>query len=393
MRGGLPCQEKEPLTLTLSPEYRGEGIRAAGGHTPSVQALIALLAAVIGTLGAVPAASAAELVYPNGLAVDANGTLFIADVGAHRVLKLGSDGKLVVVAGTGSAGFAGDGGPATEGKLNAPTDLTFDAAGSLLIADAFNHRIRRIDAAGVITTVAGDGKTATLNNPQSIAVAPDGTLYVADTYNHVVKRLAPDGALSVFAGTEAGLAGDGGAATKAQLNLPQAVAVAPDGSVYVSDSANSRVRRVRPGGTIETVAGSGPGSGEGGAGFGGDGGPAAKARLFSPADLKFNRVGQLYVSDSGNNRVRLIAHGAIVTVAGSGQPGFAGDGGPALAASLNTPQKLALAPDGSVYVADRANRRVRKIDPAGTITTVVAGVPPVGVLVDPSVLPTPPAKP
>ena len=337
--------------------------------------------------------SPTELVYPNGLAVEANGTLFIADVGAHRVLKLGSDGKLTVVAGTGSAGFAGDGGPAAEAKLNAPTDLAYDAAGNLLVADAFNHRVRRIDAAGVITTVAGDGKTATLNNPQSIAVAPDGALFIADTYNHVVKHVSPDGTLSVFAGTEAGLAGDGGPATKAQLNLPQAVAVAPDGSVYVSDSANSRVRRVRPDGTIATVAGSGPGSGDGGAGFGGDGGPASKAKLFSPADLKFNRLGQLYVSDSGNNRVRLITHGAIITVAGSGQPGFAGDGGPALAASLNTPQKLALAADGSVYVADRANRRVRKIDPAGTITTVAGDVPPVGVVVDPAVLPGPPAKP
>ena len=351
--------------------------------------LPAVIAVLISTFSAV---SASDLVYPNGLAVDATGTLFIADVGAHRVLKLDPGGKLTVVAGTGSAGFAGDGGPATGAKLNAPTDLAFDRDGNLLVADAFNHRVRRIDAAGVISTIAGDGKTSTLNNPQSISVAPDGTLYIADTYNHVVKKLSRDGALSVFAGTEAGLAGDGGPATKAQLNLPQAVAVAPDGSVYVSDSANSRVRRVRPDGTIETVAGSGPGSGEGGAGFGGDGGPAAKARLFSPADLEFNRVGQLYVSDSGNNRVRVITHGAIVTVAGSGQPGFGGDGGPALAASLNTPQKLGLAPDGSVYVADRANRRVRKIDPAGTITTVAGGVPPVGVMVDPSVLPAPPAK-
>ena len=391
MRGRLFLfEEEEPLTLALSPEYRGEGIGARPRHAPAVGALVALLAVL---MSVARAASAAELVYPNGLAVDASGTLFIADVGAHRIFKLGPDGKLLVVAGTGSAGFAGDGGPAAEARLNAPTDLAFDADGNLLVADAFNHRVRRVDAAGVITTIAGDGKTSTLYNPQSIAVAPDGTLYVADAYNHVVRKRTRDGALSVFAGTEAGLAGDGGPATKAQLNLPQAVAVAPDGSVYISDSANSRVRRVRPDGTIETVAGSGPGSGEGGAGFGGDGGPAVRAKLFSPADLKFNRVGQLYLSDSGNNRVRLITHGAIVTVAGSGQAGFGGDGGPALAASLNTPQKLALAPDGSVYVADRANRRVRKIDPAGTITTVAAGVPPVGVLVDPSVLPTPPAKP
>lgn len=355
------------------------------------------------TLGFASLAQAVEqapeivLVYPNGLALDRDGILFISDVGTHRVLKLEKNGKLSAIAGTGEAGFSGDGGPAAAARLAAPTDLAFDADGNLLIADAFNHRIRRIDRSGVITTLAGDGKTnysgksgpalsVSLNNPQGIALAADGTLYVADTYNHVVRRLDREGNLSLFAGTEAGLAGDGEPATKAQLNLPQAVAVGPDGSVYVSDSANSRIRRVRPDGVIVTVAGSGPGSGEGGAGFGGDGGAAEKAKLFSPTDLKFNDLGQLYVSDSGNSRVRLIAHGAIMTVAGSGTAGFGSDGGKALAAALNTPQKIAVSPDGTIYVADRVNRRVRRIDPSGIITTVAGGTSSAGILVDPSVL-------
>ena len=354
---------------------------------------VALALMMLMTCGAQSAsASATELVYPNGLALDRDGNLFISDIGTHQILKLDKAGNLSVFAGTGSAGFGGDGGPATQARLNAPTDLAFDGNGNLLVADTFNHRIRQIGRDGVISTLVGDGKTSTLNNPQGIALDGEGNVYIADGYNHVVRRRDRQGNLTVFAGTEAGLAGDKGPANKAQLNLPQAVAVGPDGSVYVSDSANSRIRRVSPDRVIETVAGSGPGSGEGGAGFGGDGGPAEKAKVFSAGDLKFNPLGHLYISDSGNNRVRLIAHGVVVTVAGAGPPGFEGDGGKAHAAKLNTPQKLALGPDGSVYVADRANRRVRKVDPQGVISTVAGGTAPVGVLVDPAVLPDTPAE-
>ena len=338
--------------------------------------------------GQSPQALPASLVAPNGLALDRAGTLFISDISTHRVLKLGRDGQLTVVAGTGEAGFAGDGGPATAARLSAPMDLAFDADGNLLVADAYNHRVRRIDARGVISTIVGDGKnkyvadtdagprpalSVSLNNPQGLAVDGDGNLFIADTYHHVVRRVDRGGTVTTFAGTEAGLAGDGGPAAKAQLNLPQAVAVARDGSVYTSHAANSRIRRVRPDGVVQTVAGSGPGSGEGGAGFAGDGGPADKAKLFSPADLKFNAVGQLYVADSGNTRVRLIAHGVMTTIAGTGKAGFGGDGGPAVRATLNPPQKLAIAADGTVYIADRANGRVRKVDPDGTISTVAGG--------------------
>jgi sugar lactone lactonase YvrE len=355
-----------------------------------------------GEAGAAEPGAGVTLVYPSGLALDRHGNLFIADVGSHQVLKFDRDRRLTVVAGTGEGGFGGDGGPAIAAKLHAPGDLAFDVDGNLLVADTFNHRVRRIDPAGVISTVVGGGKSnhalrettalaVSLNNPQGIALDSAAILFIADTYNHVVRRVGRDGAVTTFAGTQAGLAGDGGPADRAQLNLPQAVAVGPDGSVYVSDAANSRIRRVGPDGVIRTVAGSGPGSGEGGAGFAGDGGPAAGAKLFSPAGLAFNALGQLYVSDSGNNRVRLIAHGMIVTVAGSGAAGYGGDGAPAHQAALNTPQKVVAAADGSVYVADRVNRCVRRIDPDGVIHTAVVGAAPAagdGTLVDPS-LPAP----
>ena len=152
-------------------------------------------------------------------------------------------------------------------------------------------------------------------------------------------------------------------------------------------SANSRLRRVGKDGIIQTIAGFGAGSGDGGAGFGGDGGAAETAKIFSAADIKFKSVGQLFISDSGNNRVRLITHGLILTVAGNGSAALGGDGGKAISASLNTPQKIALGADGSIYIADRVNHRVRRVDSQGVMTTVAGGAKPGGIMVDPSVLP------
>jgi sugar lactone lactonase YvrE len=338
-----------------------------------------------------------RLIYPNGLALDDKGGLYISDIGAHRVFKLNPRGRLTVIAGTGEGGFSGDGGPATKAQLNAPHDLTFDANGRLLIADTFNHRIRRIDRQGVITTIAGSGNAPTtvydapapkdaLNNPQGVAVDGAGNILIADTYNRVVRRLDRSGILTVIAGSVAGLSGDGGRATEAQLNLPMAVAVGPDGGLYVSDAANSRVRRITADGKIQTVVGFGGGEGLGGAGFVGDGGPAGKAKLFSAADVKLDAAGNLYISDSGNNRIRVVRAGVITTIAGSGRAGFSGDGKEAIAAELNTPQKIAIAKDGGVFIADRANQRVRKVDAKGFINTVAGAGQPAGMIVDPEVI-------
>jgi len=336
------------------------------------------------------------LIYPNGLALDDKGDLHISDIGAHRVLKLDSRGRLTVIAGTGEGGFGGDGGPATKARLFAPHDLAFDSAGDLLIADTFNHRIRRVDRRGTITTVAGDGKSAysgdggpatqaSLNTPQGIAFDREGALLIADTFNHVVRRVDRDGKIATIAGTVPGHGGDGGDAKKAQINLAMAVAVSPDGAVYVSDAANSRIRRVSPDGVIQTVVGYGPAQDTYGAGFAGDGGPAEKAKIFSATDLKFDAAGALYISDSGNNRIRVIRAGVVTTVAGSGRQGFSGDGGKALEAELNTPQKIAVAKDGSLFIADRANHRVRKVDTRGAIITIAGAGQGSGMMLDPTI--------
>ena len=341
--------------------------------------------------------AALRLIYPNGLALDGLGNLYISDIGTHQVLTLTPQGRLRVIAGTGEAGYGGDGGPAVKAQLNAPHALAFDEAGNLLIADAYNHRLRRIDRQGVITTVVGNGNAPymaygtaapkdTLNNPQGITVDRTGNILIADTYNRVVRRLDRNGALTIIAGSRAGLSGDGGAATEAQLNLPSGVSVGPDDSVYVSDAVNSRIRRITLDGKIQTVTGFGGGEGLGGAGFVGDGGPAAKAKLFSPADVKVDAAGHVYICDSGNNRIRVIRNGVISTIAGTGKAGFSGDGGAAVAAELNTPMKIAIAKDGSIFIADRANQRVRKVDTKGIITTIAGAGQPIGMNLDPEIM-------
>jgi len=341
-------------------------------------------------------ATPVRLVYPNGLALDGQGDLYISDTGTHSILKLSRQGRLSVIAGTGEPGYSGDGGPAIKAQLHAPHDLTFDAEGNLLVADTYNHRIRRIDRQGVITTVAGNGQAkyagdsgpareASLNNPQSIALDRDGNMLIADTYNHVVRRVDRHRMIMTLAGTEPGFAGDGGPASKAQLSLPMAVAVAPDGGVYISDAGNSRVRRVASDGKIQTVVGYGASEGVYGAGFAGDGGPAEKAKIFSATDLKFDAAGSLYLSDSGNNRIRVVRGGIITTIAGSGRAGFGGDGGKALSAELSTPQKIVMTKDGSVLIADRPNHRVRKVDAQGFIDTVAGKGKPTGAIIDPEV--------
>ena len=312
-----------------------------------------------------------RIVSPNGLALDAQGNLYISDIGTHQIYRLTAQSKLTVVAGTSEPGFSGDGGPAAKAQFFAPHDIAFDPQGNLIIADSLNHRIRRIDKSGVITTIAGTGvagytgdrgpaAAAQLNGPQSVTFDRDGALLIADTYNNVIRRIDPTGTITTIAGSAPGLSGDGGPALAALINLPFDAVAGPDGAVYIADGANSRIRRAGPEGKISTIAGFGPGSGSGGAGYSGDGGPADKARLFSPTSLRFDAQGTLYISDSGNGKIRAIRDGTITTLG---------------ADELNTPQKICIAKDGRIFIADRGNHRVRVIDSKGAVRTVAGADP------------------
>ncbi|MEU6475374.1 SMP-30/gluconolactonase/LRE family protein [Streptomyces sp. NPDC047017] len=234
-----------------------------------------------------PAVSA-RLNYPYGIAVDGTGTLYFSDHGNHRIRKITAEGTITTIAGTGTAGYKGDNVPATSTQLNWPRGVAVDGAGTVYIADSSNHRVRKVAADGTISTVAGTGRagfggdgglaaSAQLNNPFGLAVDGAGVLYVAEYNGHRIRRITADGKITTVAGTGvAGTKGDGGLATSAQLNRPQALAVDGTGGLYIADSDNHRVRKVAADGTISTVAGTGT------AGFGGDDEQAASARLTPP---------------------------------------------------------------------------------------------------------------
>ena len=264
-------------------------------------------------------------------------------------------------------------------------DLTHNA---VLIADSNNHRIRKVDLRTLtITTVAGNGSPewsgdhgpaiqAGLNNPQGIAVDPAGNMLVADTYNHVIRRIGIDGIITTVAGSTAGLSGDSGPATSAQISLPTAVAFGCDNkSFYLSDSGNSRIRHVSSDGIIETVCGIGKGSDDAGAGFSGDGDLATKAKILSALDLAVVSPNFFYFSDSGNHRIRCVVHGIIISVAGSGHPSTmvkkpVNTGNDESIPTLYVPAKIAIAPDGGLYFCDRGNRTIRRLTKDGKIETL-----------------------
>ena len=284
--------------------------------------------------------------------------------------------NIFTVAGTGAAGYSGEGGPASAAELKAPIGVAATPDGGFLIADGGNNRVRRVSPAGTITTVAGTGaagfagdggpaSAAQLAFPTGVAATADGGFLIADQGNRRVRRVSPAGTITTVAGTGAGgFAGDGGPASAAQLNA-FGVAATPDGGFLIADHGNHQVRRVSPAGTITTVAGTGA------AGFAGDGGPATAAQLDFPTGVAATADGGFLIADVSNNRVRRVSPaGTITTVAGTGAGGFAGDGGPSIAAQLNAPFGVAATPDGGFLIADNFNYRVRRVAPAGTITTV-----------------------
>jgi sugar lactone lactonase YvrE len=318
-------------------------------------------------------ATSAPVSYPHGVAVDGSGNIFIADTNNNRVREIvKATGTIITVAGTGTRGFSGDGGPATAAWLNGPYGVAVDSSGNLFIGDSNNQRVREVVAAtGNIITIAGTGiygmsgdggpaTSAQLFDPSGVAVDASGNLFIGDYGNERIRELvAATGNLITIAGNGTqGYSGDGGPATAAKLSGPFGVTVDANGNVFFADAYNNRIREiVKATGTIITVAGTGT------AGFSGDGGPATSAQLNGAAWLALDAAGNLIISDDSNQRIREVsqATGIITTIAGIGTYGYSGDGGPATGAQLQFPKGVAVDASGNVIFTDQNNNRIREI--------------------------------
>jgi len=321
-------------------------------------------------------ATSASLNIAVDVSADRFGNLFIADQFNHRIRKISATGKISTVAGTGVLGFSGDGGLAINAQLNTPIGVFVDPSGNLFIADVGNQRIRKVDTSGHISTIAGNGGkgyggdggpalSAMFFNCVRVAVDPSGNVIVADQSNHRVRKINAAGIITTIAGNGVGTpatgaySGDGGPAVDASLNNPTALAIAPDGTIYICDQFNHRIRKVGTDGKIQTIAGTGA------PGFAGDGGPATSAMLDFPGAITLDAQGNIYFNDDQNFRTRMIAKdGTISTIAGNGNSGFSGDGGPATSAELNGNFGVTTDILGNVIIADSQNNRIRKIQAA-----------------------------
>ncbi len=312
---------------------------------------------------------------PYGVDVDRYGHMLIADNSNNVIRKLTTTGIISTIAGNDTAGFRGDGGPATLAEFFRPGSVAIDSTGNIYVADQLNDRIRKINTAGIISTFAGNGSgsfsgdggqatAAALFRPCGVAVDSSGNVYIADQYNNRVRKVNTSGIISTLAGRGgSSFGGDGGPATNAYLNNPEGVSVDRYGNVYIADAYNNRIRKVNIAGTISTVAGSSTG------GYAGDGGAATAARLNRPYHACMDGNSNLYIADEFNHRIRKVnTSGVINTFAGTAYGGFSGDGGPATAARLSYPTGIAIDAAGNVFVADLGNYRVRKIGPHAIVS-------------------------
>ena len=333
---------------------------------------------VVGFTGDGVAATATALSAPSAVAVDGAGNIYIADAGNSRIRKVNTSGIITTVAGMGASTFGGDGGAATDAALHNPTGIALDAAGNIYIADELNARIRKINTSGIISTIAGDGTfgfggdggaatAAEFYQPYGVAVDASGNVFVADQVNNRLRKINTSGIITTVGGSAGGgFTGDAGPATAARLSMPSAVAVDATGNMFIADQNNNRIRRINPAGMINTVAGNGI------AGHG-DGGPATAAQLSNPNDVTFDAIGNVYICDVADNVIRKVnPAGIITTIAGNGMSGYTGDGGPATNASMTMPAGIAVDNYGNLYICDDG-LFIRKVDAYGIITTV-AGV-------------------
>jgi uncharacterized protein (TIGR03437 family) len=308
-------------------------------------------------------AGVAQLSRPFGLAIDRTGSVYITDEGNQR-LRVVSGGNIATVAGTGTAGYAGDGGAATGAQIYGPSYLAIDAAGDIIFSDSGNNVIRMIASDGTISTIAGvactqqvtsncgaghsgDGASATaalLSNPLGIAIDSSGTVYFADADNNVIRQISGDGTISTVV-------------SSLRLKHPDGVAIDSNSNLYIADTDNNRIVKLSPSGAAVIFAGKGT------SGFSGDNGPAANAELSSPTAVALDGAGSVYITDTTNSRIRKVTNGIIMTIAGNGQPAYSGDGGLAVNAGVEFPRGIAVDPAGNVFVADPANNVIRAIVP------------------------------
>lgn len=331
---------------------------------------ISLVAGTVSTSGFTGDSSqalGAELAFPSGVWVDSNHNIFIVDTSNNRIRKVSSSGVITSVAGNGSPVYAGDGGPATSASLTSPNGIAFDSAGSMYIADTGNNVVRKVNSSGNISTVVGTGASAytgdeipatsaTLSLPTGLAFDTAGNLYIADANNNCIRKVTTDQVIHTVAGqcSYALFTGDGGPATQAKLTKPDSVAVDASGNIYISDSGNYRIRKVTTDGIINTIAGNGT------AAF--KDGPALQAEFASPQAIALDASGSLYIADKSNFRIRkLLPSGNVVTVAGSGSPGYSGSGVAATTAQLYFPQGVFADSSGNVFIADTLNQVIREL--------------------------------
>ncbi len=319
----------------------------------------------------------AKFGYVTSVSIDANGNVYVADAAANTIRKIDSTKVVNLVAGkflgfnvVNMTPYTGDGGPATNANLNVPQAITVSPNGDLYISDAGNNVVRKVDAkTGKIATIAGKvlqgssgdngpAVNALIYNPNGLATDVQGNVYIVDSQNHTIRKISITGTITTIAGIpgEAGYSGDGGPATAAKLSFPAGIAIDNSGNIYVSDNS-SVIRRIGMDGHISTIAGNGK------EGFGGDGGKATEAQLLAPKGIAIAIDGSILVADAGNNRIRRITQetGIIQTIAGTGEAGYAGDGGPAVNAKMSNPQGIAVDKKGNIYVAESGSSVIRII--------------------------------
>lgn len=317
---------------------------------------------------------------PMGLAEDSAGNVYVSDRDAKLIWKIEPSGRTTVIAGTGmttgATGLPRNPVLARDVDFASIESIAVDGDGNLLLADSLNHAILKIDARGYLTYFAGNGERgfsgdagqatkAQLHSPYDVRIDSKGNVYIADVKNHRIRKVDREGVISTVAGTGvAGYSGDGGPAVNAQLNMPYGILLDNDDNLLIADSDNNVIRKVGHDGNISTIAGTGE------RGYAGDGGPARAAKFDSPQAMAIDKDGRIYVDDEHNNAIRIIEpDGTLRTLVGTKGPGFSGDGGPAISAQIADPENILVRKDGSILISARDNSRLRIVSPDGIINT------------------------